>query len=161
MKTWVWLCKSNNVSNYVNGWQRCHGPQMEAAAAPSSTKREADGRLDLLTGPSQVEDGGADNYCSLNSTINISSAVFVLTTPMRSLTSVSKVSCCFQLLNRSELGQTMLTLVKGPECLHGRVSRFCNNSVLAKRLHISLSIHIHSVCPCLCLHENIKYNSKI
>lgn len=135
MKTWVWLCKHKNGSNYAKGWQKCHGP-----AAPCSPDRE----LGLLMGPSQVEDGGEDNYCSWNSTINISSAVFVLTTPVRSLTLVSKLSCRCQLLDHGELAQTTLTLAKGYKCLHGRESRFCKQRCIGKKIiynhHMFISI---------------------
>lgn len=136
METWVWLCKSKNGSDYVNGWKRCR-PADGGCCCPVFPRSRGRRQIGLLTGPSQVEEGGADNYCSLNSTINISSAVFVLTTPVRSLTLVSKVSCCFQLLDRGELGQAMLMIAKGPESLHGRSSWFGSNSALAK-LHISL-----------------------
>lgn len=57
-------------------------------------------------------EGAADYYCSLNTIVNISSTMFVLTIPVKSLMSISKTPRCFDCWNEFNTDNP-LTLSKG------------------------------------------------
>lgn len=74
-------CCRGSGSNNVNGAVGV-GEVQTKLAYPASSRRTATG-------------GAGGYYFSLTTAINISSTVFVLTIPVKSLMSISKTPCCF------------------------------------------------------------------